>query len=261
MPQPGAVVQTPRREVTTFPPRLDRSGASLPWARCSIATSDPSVKDCADHRAIATVAAVACSRAASAGFGRPARRRAIATQRANRLPGAGAAGGPRSVIGPPSMGSSAAGRRANATASACSKPAPPPHWPSRASQPSRARASAQRKFRKIFQGARATGRVATSCLSPRRARRCNTSVRPPAVRRYVASASVSSVSVSGAATGFDPSQYAAVHRRGPRVDVADYCAVLVGALSFPDQPRRRERAGQFSVPPFPFSELVGRDRA
>jgi hypothetical protein len=256
-------VQTPRREVTTFPPRLDRSGASLPWARCSISTIDPRVKDRADGPAILMAAAVACSRTASAGSGPCGRRPAIAARRVSRPRGAGGAGGRHSVIGPPSTASSAAERRANATANACTRPAPrPQRRPSRPSQPSRARASAQRKFHKIFRAARAIGRAATSCLSPRPARRCSTSVRPPAVRRYVASASVSCGSASAAATGSAPGRGAAAHRRCGMVDVVDYFPGSAPAVSFPDPTPEKGAGGPgYTVPPFPFSALVGRDGA
>src|SRR5262249_13417286 len=90
----------------------------------------------------------------------------------------------------------------------------------------------------------------------------STSVRPPAVRRYVAFASVSCADANAAATGFDPGRSAVAHRRRGMADVVDYFPGPAPAVSFPD-PTAEEGAGGpgFAVPPFPFSELVARGQA
>ena len=171
-------------KVATSPRDSTTRECHLPWARCSIPTAARPVKDCRVPAPGRTAAAAASSRAASAGSVPPAPRPAIAPPPASGLPASGGAGGPASATALPTTASSAAGTRANAIAngSACAAP----RWPRGRPLP---RASAQRVFRTILRVAPATAPAATSCSARPPVPPTSTSVRRPAARRYVASAS------------------------------------------------------------------------
>jgi len=153
----------------------------FPWAQCSIPPALDAVKHARAHAPTRTAADAVCSRAANAGSDPHGPRPATAPPPVNRPHDAGDAGGPPNATALPIKASSADVSRANAIASANASPPTPSGSPPRA--------SAQPRFPKNLRAVPATAPAATSSLSPAAALPTSGSALPPAVRRYVASAS------------------------------------------------------------------------
>jgi hypothetical protein len=225
-------------KVATSPRDSTTRELHLPWARCSIPTAARPVKDWPVPAPGRTAAAAASSRAASAGSVPPGPRPATAPRPASRPRASGGAGGPASATARPTTASSAAGTRASATANGSASAVPPVPRPSL-----RPRASAQPPFRKILRAAPATAPAATSCSGRAPGPPTSASVRRPAARRYVASASATCGARSGAAAAPGPGDYGPARRREPSADVVTYFSPPVLALSLPPTPRAEEGAG------------------
>lgn len=140
---------------------------------------------------------------------------------ANRPPAAGAAGKPHNAIAPRTTANNDAATRVDVIAAACSSDLP--HRQSRRARRrhSTARASAQQNFSTKMSASRASVLVATTALRRHRVRRGSVSVRPPAVRRYDASASVKTAAANdgdaacglGRAVSGHPHEHSPLRRR------------------------------------------------
>ena len=205
-PRPGEGHNRLGGKVATSPRDSTTREHHLPWARCSIPADPRRVKDSPAPAPTRTAAAGACSRGVSAGSAHPAPRPVTAPRPASGPPATGGAGGPPSATAPPTTASNAAATRANATAGGSGVHRLPWRSP-------RPRASAQPRFRKIIRAARATALVATNSSSRPHAPPISTSVRRPAARRYVASASATSGARSGDAAAHGPGDYRPARRR------------------------------------------------
>lgn len=218
----------------------------LPWAQCSIPPALYAVKQARAHAPTRMAADAVCSRAANAGSDPHGTRPATALPPVNRPHDAGDAGGPPNATALPIKASSADASRANAIANGnASHPTPSRSPP---------RASAQPRFPKNLPVVPATAPDATNSLSPRAALPTSVSALPPAVRRYVASASVRSDARSDAAAACAPDACAPGHRRQAGADVVPYFCPLLVALFWPLTPRPEEGAGGpgLSLPPVSF---------
>jgi hypothetical protein len=95
----------------------------------------------------------------------------------------------------------------------------------------------------IFRDARATAPVVTNSSSHRHVLPTSTSVRRPAARLYVASASVMSDAWSAAAAAHDPGTFVFAHRREPSVNVVTYFSPYIIALLWLPTPKAEEGTG------------------
>jgi hypothetical protein len=224
------------RKVASSPRDSTAREHHLPWARCSIPTDPRRVKGSPAPAPIRTAAAAACSRGVNVGSAPPARRPVTAPRLASGQPVAGGVGGPLSATAPPTTARSADVFKVNATASVSAA-----HGSSRTRHGPRA--SAQPQFRKIFRDAPATDPVVTNSSSHRRAPPISTSVRRPAARLCVVSASVTFDAWSAAAAVHDPGAFVFAHRRKPRVNVVTYFSPYAIALLWLPTPIAEEGAG------------------
>ena len=213
-------------------PRLDRQGHLFPWVRRHFIISHVHVQ----RRGRFGVRGVVCSRTVSAGLCRRVRKHAIAVPRAARRLGVGDGLGPAGVIGSVTAVKHDAVSRVGVIGSVVGNVRRPPNH-------NRARASAQRRNRRLLACECARGRAVMRYSPWRRSMAHAVSVVWPAAWRYGVCLTGKNTTGNAADVGGGNFGRGAVHVSTPRRRVFVHFFPPPTSVKFPGPQRRKERAG------------------